>query len=42
VENLLDDRNYAVVGGVAGSPLFGVPLVALPGRALRLSVSFDR
>jgi hypothetical protein len=41
VENLLDDRNYAVVGGVAGSPLFGVPLVALPGRALRLSVSFD-
>ena len=42
VENLLNDRNYAAVGSVAGSPLFGVPLVALPGRSLRLSVSFDR
>jgi len=38
----LNARNYAVVGSVAGSPLFGVPLVALPGRSLRLSVSFDR
>jgi hypothetical protein len=42
VENLLDDRNYAVVGGVAGSPLLGVPLVALPGRSVRVSVSLDR
>jgi hypothetical protein len=42
VENLLNDRNYVTVGGVAGSPLLGVPLVALPGRSLRLSVSFDR
>jgi hypothetical protein len=42
VENLLNDRNYVVVGGVVGSPLLGVPLVALPGRSLRLSVSFDR
>jgi hypothetical protein len=42
VENLLNERNYVAVGGVAGSPLFGVPLVALPGRSLRLSVSFDR
>ena len=41
-ENLLNARNYAAVGSVAGSPLFGVPLVALPGRSLRLSVSFDR
>ena len=41
VENLLNDRNYVVVGGVAGSPLLGVPLVALPGRSVRVSVSFD-
>jgi hypothetical protein len=41
VENLLDNRNYLVVGGVAGSPLLGVPLAARPGRALRVSVSFD-
>ncbi len=41
-ENLLNERNVAVVGSVAGSPLFGLPLVALPGRSVRLSVSFDR
>jgi hypothetical protein len=42
VENLLNDRNYLALGSVAGSPLFGAPLVALPGRSVRLSVSFDR
>ena len=42
VENLLNDRNYVALGSVAGSPLFGVPLVALPGRSLRVAVSFDR
>lgn len=42
VENLLNDRNYVAVGGVAGSPLLGAPLVGLPGRSLRVSVSFDR
>ena len=42
VENLLNDRNYVALGSVAGSPLFGVPLVALPGRSVRVSVSFDR
>ncbi len=42
VENLLNERNVVVVGSVAGSPLFGAPLVALPGRSVRLSVSLDR
>jgi hypothetical protein len=42
VENLMNERNVVVVGSVAGSPLFGVPLVALPGRSVRVSVSFDR
>jgi hypothetical protein len=42
VENLLNDRNCVALGSVAGSPLFGVPLAALPGRSLRVSVSFDR
>lgn len=42
VENLLDNRNYVAVGSVASSPLIGVPLVALPGRSLRVTVSFDR
>ncbi len=42
VENLLNERNVVVVGSVAGSPLYGRPLVALPGRSVRLSVSFDR
>jgi len=42
VENLLNERNVVAVGSVASSPLFGAPLVALPGRSVRLSVSFDR
>ena len=42
VENLLDNRNYLAVGSILGSPLFGVPLGALPGRSLRLAISFDR
>lgn len=42
VENLLNHRNYVAVGSVAGSPLLGVPLVGLPGRSLRVTVSFDR
>jgi hypothetical protein len=42
VENLLNDRNYAAVGSVAGSGLFGVPIAALPGRSLRVNVSLDR
>jgi hypothetical protein len=41
LENLLDDRNYLVLGSVVGSPLLGTPLAARPGRALRVSVSFD-
>jgi hypothetical protein len=42
VENLLNERNDMALGNVVGSPLFGAPLVALPGRSLRLSVSLDR
>jgi hypothetical protein len=42
VENLLNERNVVVVGSVVGSPLFGAPLLALPGRSVRLGVSFDR
>jgi hypothetical protein len=42
VENLLNRENYVTMGSVAGSPLLGVPLVALPGRSLRVTVTFDR
>jgi hypothetical protein len=42
LENLLDDKNYLILGSVAGSPLLGTPLAAQPGRSLRVSVSFDR
>ncbi|SPF42441.1 exported hypothetical protein [Candidatus Sulfotelmatobacter kueseliae] len=38
VENLLNNRNYITLDGVAGSPLFGQPLSALPGRCLRVSL----
>jgi hypothetical protein len=42
VENLLNERNVVAVDSVAGAPLYGLPLVALPGRSVRVSVSFDR
>jgi hypothetical protein len=42
VENLWNETNVLAVGSVAGSPLFGAPLAALPGRSVRLSVSFER
>ena len=37
-ENILNDRNYVTLDGVAGSPLFGRPLSALAGRSLRVSL----
>jgi hypothetical protein len=39
--NLLDNRNYWSLGSVSGSPLFGQPLGAMPGRSLRTFVTFD-
>lgn len=42
IDNLLDNRNYTAVGSVIGSPLFGKPLAALPGRALRLWINVGR
>jgi hypothetical protein len=40
-DNLLGNRNYLSVGSVAGSPSFGQPLAAAPGRSVRLWFSFD-
>jgi len=42
VENLLDNKNYLTMGTIAGSPLFGQPLAALPGRAVRFSLNLAR
>jgi hypothetical protein len=42
VENLLDNKNYLTMGTIIGSPLFGQPLAALPGRALRFSLNLAR
>ena len=36
VYNLLNAKNYLTVGSVLGSPTFGQPLSALPGRAVRV------
>lgn len=38
-DNLLDRKNDVATGSVIGSPTFGRPLVALPGRSLRLFFS---
>lgn len=35
-DNVFDTRNYTTVGSVSGSPLFGRPLAAQPGRSLQL------
>lgn len=37
-ENLLNARNVAAVGSVLGSPFYGVPVAASPGRTIRVSV----
>jgi hypothetical protein len=39
--NLLNRRNYVALGSVAGTPAFGKPTAALPGRALRVTFSLD-
>ncbi len=41
VENLLNNKNYLAFGPVLGSPLFEKPLLALPGRSLRVWFNFD-
>lgn len=40
LDNVLNARNYTSVGAVMGSPLFGKPLSALPGRSARLWFTF--
>lgn len=41
-QNLLGNQNYTSVGTIIGSPLFGQPLAALPGRSVRFSVNVER
>jgi len=41
-ENLLGAANYTSMGTVIGSPLFGQPLAALPGRSLRLFLNLGQ
>ena len=41
VLNLLDNRNYENLGTVLGSPLFGQPLSAEPGRSFQFSINFS-
>ncbi len=41
VLNLLGNRAYSTLGAVIGSPLFGQPLAAAPGRSLRFSLGFS-
>jgi Carboxypeptidase regulatory-like domain len=40
-DNLLGNKNYLSVGAIAGSPSFGQPLAAAPGRSVRLWFSLD-
>jgi hypothetical protein len=40
-ENLLGNRNYLAVGSVAGSPSFGTPIAALPGRSVRFWLNLN-
>ena len=42
MENVLNTRNYSTLGSVIGSPFFGKPLTALPGRSLRIWFNWDR
>ena len=39
---ILGNRNYLGFGSVIGSPLFGRPWGALPGRSLRVWLNFRR
>jgi hypothetical protein len=40
-DNILGNKDYTSVGSVAGSPIFGQPLTALPGRAVRFWINLD-
>jgi len=40
-DNILGNKDYTSVGSVVGSPTFGQPLTALPGRAVRFWVNLD-
>lgn len=40
VDNLLNQRNYLSIGSIAGSPTFGMPLAAFPGRSIRFFLTF--
>lgn len=42
IENVLDNKNFSSLGSVVNSPLFGMPLTALPGRAVRMWLGFDQ
>jgi hypothetical protein len=41
LDNLTGAHNYTSLGSVAGSPTFGTPLGATPGRSARVSLSLD-
>ena len=41
IPNLLDNKNYMSMGTILGSPLFGLPLAAVPGRSFQFSISFS-
>jgi hypothetical protein len=41
VNNLLGNRNYTSLDSITGSPLFGHPLSAGPGRSVRLWLNLD-
>lgn len=41
-DNLTDHRNVTNVGPVAGTPMFGMPLDAAPGRSIRFWVALAR
>lgn len=41
-ENILGARNISAIGTVMNSPLYGLPLTALPGRTIRMSVGVAR
>ena len=41
VQNLLGNQDYATLGTVTGSPTFGQPLAAAPGRSFHFSFGFS-
>ncbi len=40
-DNLLANKNFLSVGAIAGSPSFGLPLAAAPGRTVRFWFNLD-